>query len=316
MRKTILIAVLAACGFVSAAEVRGVYKLEGERRLILTEKNQAVTREGKEFRHYGSWVVERVEGRERVVVRLRDKDAWQAEMEPKVWLLDILPDGKGLRPRGVGRGTLEAAVKCMEANKNASDQPPVLALIPGAYTDIVAEEVAAAIAAVDAPVRAAAARRRIDDAMGRIKKDLKLLRKIRFVYPKLDPDESVPDAETRHMLYSPEMRMVFDILGDTSIAIDRETLENMLDRVDWKQGDVLAFWILRRDELDADALRKYAPKVLDRIGKTDRYFLRMYFRNPNLPEDIKETARKKGWVDIINTIPLIEKRQDKAPKAE
>lgn len=314
MRKTIWIAVLAACGFVSAAEVRGVYKLEGERRLILTEKNQAVTREGGRFSYYGSWSVERVEGQERVVMHLRNKDEWQAEMEAKVWILDILPDGKGLQPRGVGKGTLEAAVKSMGAHKNDAERPPVLALIPGVYTDAVADEVAAAIAAVDAPVRAKAARRRIDDAMGRIKKDLKLLRKIRFVYPKLDPDESVPDAETRHMLYSPEMRMVFDILGDTSIAIDRETLENMLDRVDWEEGDVFAFWILRRDELDANALRKYAPKVLDRIGKTDRYFLRMYFRNPNLPEDIKETARKKGWVDIINPIPLIVKGQDKSPK--
>lgn len=297
MKNIVLVAALAACGLAAAAEVCGVYKLAGERRLVLTERNQAVTREGARFDKYGSWRVVRVEGQDRVVVEMRNQDEWQAEMKPEVWILDILPDGKGLLPRGVGKGSLESAVQCMKEHQGDAEQPPVLAPDPGAYTDAVAAEVAEAIARVDAPVRALVARRRLDAAMERITKDSTLLRKMRFTYPTLDPDEDMPDAETRHMLYSPEMRKVFDMLWDTGVAIDKETLENMLDRVDWERGEVLAFWILKREELDAASLRKYAPKVLARIGKTDKHFLRMYLRHPNLPEDVKKAARKQGWVD-------------------
>ena len=295
MKNTVLLAALAACGLAAAAEVRGVYKLEGARRLVLTGRGQAATREGDRFDDYGSWRVERVEGRERVVMELRKEDEWQAEQKPKVWLLDILPDGKGLQPRGVGMGTLEAAVKCMKAHQGDAEQPPVLVPDSGAYTDVVAAEVAEAIARVDAPVRALEESRRKENAAERLKKDPRLLRKVRFTYPDIDPEESVPDGNTLHMLYSPAMRVVFDVLWDTGIRIDTETLENMLERVDWKRGEVLGFWILGREELDAATLRKYAPKALERIGKTDAYLLRKYFDHPNLPEDVKESARKKGW---------------------
>ena len=295
MIKTIWAISFAACGFAAAADVRGVYKLEGERRLVLSVKGQAVTREGNAFDRYGSWRVARVEGQERVIMELRSQDEWQAEMPPQVWILDILADGKGLQPRGVGKGTLAAAVDCMKAHANDAGQPPVCASEPGAYTDAVADEVAAAIAAVDAPVRVWRAQRERDAVLERIKKDPKLLRKVRFEYPEIDPEESVPDGETLHMQYSSSMRVVFDVLWDTGVKIDREILEDMLDRVDWKRGEVLAFWILGRDELDTATLRKYAPKVLDRIGKTDRFLLRKYFRHPNLPPDIQESARQKGW---------------------
>lgn len=298
MKMMILAAMLAVCGFIAAAaDVRGVYKLAGERRLILVERGQAVIRDGARFSQYGSWSVERVEGMERVVMRLWDKDQWQLEMKPRVWLFDILPDGKGLVPRGVGDGTLEAAVKCMKEQQNGLDEPPVMALVPDAYSDAVAVEVSEAIAKVDAPVQAAKAQRRIDAAKERIKKDPKLLRKVRFSYPKVDPEESAPDGETLHMLYSPEMRMVFDILWDTGITIDKETLIDMLDRVDWERGDVLAFWILGRGELDASVLREYAPKALAHIGKTDKYLLRKYFNHPNLPTEVRESAHGRGWAD-------------------
>ena len=93
MKMMILAAMLAVCGFIAAAaDVRGVYKLAGERRLILVERGQAVIRDGARFSQYGSWSVERVEGMERVVMRLWDKDQWQLEMKPRVWLFDILPE--------------------------------------------------------------------------------------------------------------------------------------------------------------------------------------------------------------------------------
>ena len=98
MIKTIWAISFAACGFAAAADVRGVYKLEGERRLVLSVKGQAVTREGNAFDRYGSWRVARVEGQERVIMELRSQDEWQAEMPPQVWILDILADGKGLQP--------------------------------------------------------------------------------------------------------------------------------------------------------------------------------------------------------------------------
>ena len=174
MKNTILVAALAACGFAATgAEIRGVYKLAGERRLVLTEKYQAVMRGEKDFDSYGSWRVARVEGRERVIMELRSKDEWHAEMPPQVWILDILADGKGLQPRGVGKGTLAAAVDCMKAHANDAGQPPVCASEPGAYTDAVADEVAAAIAAVDAPVRVWRAQRERDAVLERIKKDPK-----------------------------------------------------------------------------------------------------------------------------------------------
>lgn len=291
-----LMAMLAASGTAaSAAEVRGVYRLEGKRRLVLTEKNEAAVREGNSFYRYGSWSVERVEGRDRVVVRLRDELAWEAEMDPQVWILDILPDGKGLRPVCHGKDSLEAAVKCLKERGGDLEEAPVFVPAPDEYTDAAAAEVTAAIEKVDAPVRVWREERQRIEARERLKKDPKLLRKVRFTYPEIDPEESVPDGDTQHMLYSPAMRVVFEVLWDTGVKIDKETLESMLKRVDWERGEVLAFWILGRSELDASTLRKYAPKALERIGKTDGFLLNMYFEHKNLPADIKESARRKGW---------------------
>ena len=264
-----LMAMLAASGTAaSAAEVRGVYRLEGERRLVLTEKNEAAVREGNSFYRYGSWSVERVEGRDRVVVRLRDEREWLA---------------------------LEAAVKCLKERGGDLEEAPVFVPAPDEYTDAAAAEVTAAIEKVDAPVRVWREERQRIEARERLKKDPKLLRKVRFTYPEIDPEESVPDGNTLHMLYSPAMRVVFEVLWDTGVKIDKETLESMLKRVDWDRGEVLAFWILGRRELDASTLRKYAPKALERIGKTDRFLLDKYFKHGNLPADIKESARRKGW---------------------
>ena len=296
MSKIVLAAIAAACGIAAAAaEVRGVYRLEGARRLVLTGKNEAAVRVGQTFDRYGTWSVDRVEGLDRVVVRLRDEREWLAEMNPKVWILDILPDGKGLRPVCHGKDSLDDAVKCLMGRGGDMEEAPVFEPVPGEYTDTADDEVSAAIAKVDAPVRVWRAERQRIEARERLKKDPKLLRKVRFTYPEIDPEESVPDGNTLHMLYSPAMRVVFEVLWDTGVKIDKETLESMLERVDWERGEVLAFWILGRRELDASTLRKYAPKVLERIGKTDRFLLDKYFKHGNLPADIKESARRKGW---------------------
>ena len=296
MSKIVLAAIAAACGIAAAAvEVRGVYRLEGERRLVLTGKNEAAVREGNSFYRYGSWSVERVEGRDRVVVRLRDEREWLAEMNPKVWILDILSDGKGLRPVCHGKDSLDDAVKCLMGRGGDLEEAPVFEPVPGEYTDTADDEVSAAIEKVDAPVRVWREERQRIEARERLKKDPKLLRKVRFTYPEIDPEESVPDGDTQHLLYSPAMRVVFEVLWDTGVKIDKETLESMLERVDWERGEVLAFWILGRSELDASTLRKYAPKALERIGKTDGFLLNMYFEHKNLPADIKESARRKGW---------------------
>ena len=236
-----------------------------------------------------------MDGHDRVVVRLRDELAWEAEMDPQVWILDILPDGKGLRPVCHGKDSLEAAVKCLKERGGDLEEAPVFVPAPDEYTDAAAAEVTAAIAKVDAPVRVWRAERQRIEARERLKKDPRLLRKVRFTYPEIDPEESVPDGNTLPMLYSPAMRVVFEVLWDTGVKIDKETLESMLERVDWDRGEVLAFWILGRNELDASTLRKYAPKVLERIGKTDRFLLDKYFKHGNLPADIKESARRKGW---------------------
>ena len=296
MSKIVLAAIAAACGIAAkAAEVCGVYRLEGERRLVLTGKNEAAVRAGQTFDRYGTWSVDRVEGLDRVVVRLRDEREWLAEMNPKVWILDILPDGKGLRPVCHGKDSLDDAVKCLMGRGGDLEEAPVFEPVPGEYTDTADDEVSAAIAKVDAPVRVWRAERQRIEARERLKKDPKLLRKVRFTYPEIDPEESVPDGNTLHMLYSPAMRVVFEVLWDTGVKIDKATLEDMLERVDWDRGEVLAFWILGRRELDASTLRKYAPKVLERIGKTDRFLLDKYFEHKNLPADIKESARRKGW---------------------
>lgn len=296
MSKIVLAAIAAACGIAAkAAEVCGVYRLEGERRLVLTGKNEAAVRAGQTFDRYGTWSVDRVEGLDRVVVRLRDEREWLAEMNPKVWILDILPDGKGLRPVCHGKDSLDDAVKCLMGRGGDLEEAPVFEPVPGEYTDTADDEVSAAIAKVDAPVRVWRAERQRIEARERLKKDPKLLRKVRFTYPEIDPEESVPDGNTLHMLYSPAMRVVFEVLWDTGVKIDKATLEDMLERVDWDRGEVLAFWILGRRELDASTLRKYAPKVLERIGKTDRFLLDKYFKHGNLPADIKESARRKGW---------------------
>ena len=296
MSKIVLAAIAAVCGIAAkAAEFRGVYRLEGERRLVLTGKNEAAVRVGQTFDRYGTWSVDRVEGLDRVVVRLRDEREWLAEMNPKVWILDILPDGKGLRPVCHGKDSLDDAVKCLMGRGGDMEEAPVFELVPGEYTDTADDEVSAAIAKVDAPVRVWREERQRIEARERLKKDPKLLRKVRFTYPEIDPEESVPDGNTLHMLYSPAMRVVFEVLWDTGVKIDKETLESMLERVDWERGEVLAFWILGRRELDASTLRKYAPKVLERIGKTDRFLLNKYFKHGNLPADIKESARRKGW---------------------
>lgn len=296
MSKIVLAAIAAVCGIAAkAAEVRGVYRLEGERRLVLTGKNEAAVRVGQTFDRYGTWSVDRVEGLDRVVVRLRDEREWLAEMNPKVWILDILPDGKGLRPVCHGKDSLDDAVKCLMGRGGDMEEAPVFEPVPGEYTDTADDEVSAAIAKVDAPVRVWREERQRIEARERLKKDPKLLRKVRFTYPEIDPEESVPDGNTLHMLYSPAMRVVFEVLWDTGVKIDKETLESMLKRVDWERGEVLAFWILGRRELDASTLRKYAPKVLERIGKTDRFLLDKYFKHGNLPADIKESARRKGW---------------------
>ena len=296
MSKIVLAAIAAACGIAAkAAEVCGVYRLEGKRRLVLTGKNEAAVRVGQTFDRYGTWSVDRVEGLDRVVVRLRDEREWLAEMNPKVWILDILPDGKGLRPVCHGKDSLDDAVKCLMGRGGDLEEAPVFEPVPGEYTDTADDEVSAAIAKVDAPVRVWRAERQRIEARERLKKDPKLLRKVRFTYPEIDPEESVPDGNTLHMLYSPAMRVVFEVLWDTGVKIDKATLEDMLERVDWDRGEVLAFWILGRRELDASTLRKYAPKVLERIGKTDRFLLDKYFKHGNLPADIKESARRKGW---------------------
>ena len=296
MSKIVLAAIAAVCGIAAkAAEFRGVYRLEGERRLVLTGKNEAAVRVGQTFDRYGTWSVDREEGLDRVVVRLRDEREWLAEMNPKVWILDILPDGKGLRPVCHGKDSLDDAVKCLMGRGGDMEEAPVFELVPGEYTDTADDEVSAAIAKVDAPVRVWREERQRIEARERLKKDPKLLRKVRFTYPEIDPEESVPDGNTLHMLYSPAMRVVFEVLWDTGVKIDKATLEDMLERVDWERGEVLAFWILGRRELDASTLRKYAPKVLERIGKTDRFLLDKYFKHGNLPADIKESARRKGW---------------------
>ena len=296
MSKIVLAAIAAVCGIAAkAAEFRGVYRLEGERRLVLTGKNEAAVRVGQTFDRYGTWSVDREEGLDRVVVRLRDEREWLAEMNPKVWILDILPDGKGLRPVCHGKDSLDDAVKCLMGRGGDMEEAPVFELVPGEYTDTADDEVSAAIAKVDAPVRVWREERQRIEARERLKKDPKLLRKVRFTYPEIDPEESVPDGNTLHMLYSPAMRVVFEVLWDTGVKIDKATLEDMLERVDWERGEVLAFWILGRRELDASTLRKYAPKVLERIGKTDRFLLNKYFKHGNLPADIKESARRKGW---------------------
>ena len=154
MSKIVLAAIAAACGIAAkAAEVCGVYRLEGERRLVLTGKNEAAVRAGQTFDRYGTWSVDRVEGLDRVVVRLRDAREWLAEMNPKVWILDILPDGKGLRPVCHGKDSLDDAVKCLKERGGDLEEAPVFVPAPDEYTEAAAAEVTAAIEKVDAPVR-------------------------------------------------------------------------------------------------------------------------------------------------------------------
>lgn len=275
--------------------VRGSYDLREGLRLMLSEKGHAVVKRSEAYVFYGAWEVSPIGKRECAVVKLWEEHDWQVECPSQIIIFDILEKGKRLHVIGVSDTSLEEAIKSIEKLADDPERPLPYVQLAATLNAKEEEEIAEAISRVDAPVKERKAKERLAEAGNRLQKDTKLLRKVKFKYPELDPEESVPDARSLPALYPKEMQVVFDILWKKDNSIDKDTLENMLERVDWERGDVLAFMILRRPELDAAALHKYAPKAMSRIGKTDHRFLQWYFGREDLPREVLAEAKEKGY---------------------
>lgn len=50
-----------------------------------------------------------------------------------------------------------------------------------------------------------------------------------------------------------------------------------LDKLDWERGDLFALGTLRHPALTTEGLRRLAPKVFARFGKSDDLLVSMFF---------------------------------------
>lgn len=284
----------ASCDGVSADE-RGIYALGEDRQLILASECRATIREAGEFSYIGSWEKLAIENKERIVVRLRDETSWLIDGEANVFVFDSNQANGTIRIYASGEGPDVMGSRIINGIQRASSQEHVCTNITLGVSETLDKEIKAAYEKYDAPLREMRRMKQEAQVNELLRGNPKLLMKVRLEYPQLDPEESIPDAESLPLLYPKAMRLVFDILQDETIVIEKTTLETLLDRIDWDRGDVLALTILGRKELDVGSLQKYSQKALSRIGKSDRYYLSKYFARSDLPKGVYEAAKAKGY---------------------
>ena len=134
---------------------------------------------------------------------------------------------------------------------------------------------------------------------------------------------SLPDAKLTRELYCYPGGSGNDFIRDLKAPLDgppvlmnphvkfkEETLLKFLDKLDWDRGDLFALGTLRHPAITAEGLRRLAPKVFARFGKSDDFLVSMFFADPRTPLDVLEAARKKGGYGE-HTAKAIAERLDK-----
>ena len=282
----ILVVVLSATADAFEPEV---YATTNSAQFIFTAKRAGAVKDG-ECSEIGMWKQEQVDGKKCVVLKTwGDDKEW---VDPTVWVFEEAEGG--IRLCGRGRGSVtNALARGAEIRKLRGDAPE-LHRLPGALTLDLEKSVNDEVAKFLRKRKKYLDRVAFNELGERIAKNPEELLKVEPEYPTLDPDEDDPGPGGAWARYPEKMRLLGEVLMDRRVKFKEETLLKFLDKLDWDRGDIFALGTLRHPAITAEGLRRLAPKVFARFGKSDDLLVSMFFADPRTPLDVLEAARKKG----------------------
>lgn len=283
----------------------GVYATTNSAQFIFTAKRAVAVRDG-ECSEIGMWKQELVGGKECVVLKTWGSDKeW---VDPTIWVFEETEGG--IRPCGRGRGSVTNALARGTEIRKARGAAPELNRLSSALTLDLEKSVN------DEAAKFLRKRKKYFDMVAlnelgeRIAKNPEELLKVEPEYPTLDPDEDDPGPGGAWARYPEKMRLLGEVLMNPHVKFKEETLLKFLDKLDWDRGDLFALGTLRHPAITAEGLRRLAPKVFARFGKSDDFLVSMFFADPRTPLDVLEAARKKGGYGE-HTAKAIAERLDK-----
>lgn len=310
LRAVAFAAVAAFAGTAKSAEP-GVYASSGDIRFILTSRHAlAVEAEGK-LHDLGSWKNEVVAGKRYLVFRTWRKSGFSPLMEPQIWAMEEV-DGC-LRPLGRSFNSVADAVASAAIHSRPDRPVPEFAPVKGALLSTLERSVDGQAAAMLRERKAYLDKVEIGSLEVRLKANPDEILGIEPAYPKLDPEEDAPGPDGMGALYPDKMQAIIFVLSDSSVVFKEDTLLRFLDKLDWDRGDLLAFLVLRREEVSAKSRRRLAPRVFARFGKSDDRVVSTFFADENTPIDVLEAAKRSGGYGEY-TAKAIGKRLEKLRK--
>ena len=283
----------------------GVYATTNSAQFIFTAKRAVAVRDG-ECSEIGMWKQEQVGGKECVVLKTWGIDKeW---VDPTIWVFEEAEGG--IRPCGRGRGSITNVLANGAEIRKLRGDAPELHRLPGALTlDLeksVNDEVAKFLRTRKKHLDMVA----LNELGERISRNPEELLKVEPEYPTLDSDEDDPGPGGAWARYPEKMRLLGEVLMNPHVKFKEETLLKFLDKLDWDRGDLFALGTLRHPAITAEGLRRLAPKVFARFGKSDDFLVSMFFADPRTPLDVLEAARKNGGYGE-HTAKAIAERLDK-----
>lgn len=127
---------------------------------------------------------------------------------------------------------------------------------------------------------------RVGKMMAEIRKDPTWILRIKFEFPSHEEKRMGSDIWSA---YSDEMVAVAMAVNEGEAAFSEELLLQFLSKCeDWAKADLIVLTVLKHKSIGEATLVKFAPKVLDLVGKTEDVILGLYYGNPRVPESVIE----------------------------